>query len=35
MSKQDPEFTSDNLKLKIKDFNKRKVDGKAESMKRE
>jgi hypothetical protein len=33
MAKQDPGFTSDDLKEKIREFNKRKEAGKAESVK--
>ena len=31
MARQDPHFTSDILKMHIRDFNKRKIEGKVES----
>ena len=33
LAKQDPGFTTDNLKVKIKDYKKRKEEGKVESLK--
>eukprot|EP00347_Sterkiella_histriomuscorum_P021088 403335302 len=35
MAKQDPGFTSDEMKVKIREFKKRKQDGQIESMKPE